>query len=116
MNFLVAYDITDPKRLRAVAKVLERNGRRVQKSLFVFTGKRSDLDGVLALVVALIDPGQDRVQAWPIRVSNRVQRIDHGNCMPETCVAAVLGNHSWSMIEAIDDDGEGDDEALTIDD
>lgn len=33
-DFLVLYDIADPKRLRKVAKFLESEGVRVQKSLF----------------------------------------------------------------------------------
>lgn len=34
-RYLVAYDIRDPKRLRAVARVLEAYGHRLQYSVFV---------------------------------------------------------------------------------
>ena len=34
MKCLIAYDISDPRRLRRVAKVLERYGIRIEKSVF----------------------------------------------------------------------------------
>ena len=34
MKCLIAYDISDPKRLRRVAKTLERYGIRIEKSVF----------------------------------------------------------------------------------
>jgi len=34
MPYLICYDITSPKRLRKVAKVLETYGLRIQKSFF----------------------------------------------------------------------------------
>ena len=45
MSFLVAYDIADPKRLRRVARLLERYALRCQKSVFLFDG---DETGVAA--------------------------------------------------------------------
>ncbi|MBI2061593.1 MAG: CRISPR-associated endonuclease Cas2 [Nitrospirae bacterium] len=53
-RFLVCYDISNPKRLRRVAKVLEGYGRRLQFSVFEcplgslrFSKLKSDLQGVL---------------------------------------------------------------------
>ncbi|NNM55355.1 MAG: CRISPR-associated endonuclease Cas2 [Spirochaetales bacterium] len=34
MNMIIAYDIRHPKRLRRIAKICEKNGRRLQKSIF----------------------------------------------------------------------------------
>ena len=84
MNFLVAYDIADPKRLRLVAKLLEASARRVQKSVFVFTGSRRQLDDLLGCAVQYIEPTVDRIQAWPVRTSNRTQRADAGAALPAT--------------------------------
>lgn len=115
MNFLIAYDIADPKRLNAVAKELERVGRRVQKSLFIYTGSRRDLDGVIVAVVQHIEPSVDRVQAWPIRTSTRACRVDGGAAMPDRGVALIVTASDWTIIEAIDDAGESDHEPFLLD-
>lgn len=64
MFFLVAYDISDPRRLRRVAKLMEEYGARVQRS--VFECRLSD-DMFLALVaelMLLIKPRYDRVNIY----------------------------------------------------
>lgn len=104
MNFLIAYDIADPKRLKRVAKTMERFARRVQYSLFMFTGSRSDLESELRAVVSHIEPTVDRVQAWPIRTSTKACRIDAGYTVPDTGIALVIAGDDWTVIEAVDDD------------
>lgn len=103
MNFLITYDIADPKRLSRVAKSLERNARRVQKSVFMFTGTRRQVEGIISDLVQVIEPTEDRVQAWPIRTSTRALRIDAGNALPDTGVALIFGDEQWTVIEAMDD-------------
>lgn len=117
MNFLVAYDIADAKRLRDVAKTLERNARRVQKSVFVFTGTRRELEGVIRELVKLIEPAEDRIQAWPIRTSSKALRIDVGNALPDTAVTLIIASEECTLIEAVDDDANQlhDDPPLCVD-
>src|SRR5207302_53333 len=50
MLYLVAYDVADPRRLRRVARVLERAALRVQKSVFLFRGEEAPLVALLAQV------------------------------------------------------------------
>lgn len=114
MNFIVAYDIGEPRRLRLVAKLMEQSARRVQKSVFVFTGSRRQLDDLIRVVVQQIDPVADRIQAWPVRTSSRSQRIDAGAGLPETGVAVIISPHGLVVIEAIDDT-RTDHEPLVID-
>lgn len=103
MNFLVAYDIADPKRLGRVARLLERDARRVQRSVFMFTGSRRELEGIIAGLMQVIEPTEDRVQAWPIRTSTRACRVDAGYALPDTGVAVVIADDQWTVIEAMDD-------------
>lgn len=112
MNFLIAYDISDPTRLRNVAKRLERSARRVQKSLFIFTGSRKQLDQVLVMAAQEILPTVDRLQAWPIRTSSKSARIDQGAGLPERGLAAIISPQAYWVIEAIDDPHACDDEPL----
>jgi len=115
MNFIISYDIADPKRLRAVAKELEQHARRVQKSVFVFTGSRATLDSVTRVLMQRIDINEDRIQAWPVRTSTRSCRVDAGLALPETGVALIASPENWLVIEAIDDAGSDDHQPLVLD-
>ena len=104
MNFIIAYDVADPKRLKLAAKSWERAARRVQKSVFMFSGSRRELNGIINNLVTLIEPSEDRVQAWPIRTSTRACRTDAGYTVPDTGIASVIADDHWTIVEAIDDD------------
>jgi CRISPR-associated protein Cas2 len=114
MNFLVAYDIGEPGRLRQVAKVMERSARRVQKSVFVFTGTRRQLDDLIKCLIQEIDPVSDRIQAWPVRTSSRWQRMDAGAGLPEMGVAVVVSAEQCLVIEAIDEPHSRDHDPLVL--
>jgi len=45
VKYVIAYDICEPRRLRRVAKCLERSAVRVQKSVFICDGSRQELEG-----------------------------------------------------------------------
>lgn len=73
MRFLVAYDVCDPKRLRRVARCLERHGLRVQKSVFLADVSESELRRIFQELTQWIrDP--DAVQAWRLAPD----QPDHG--------------------------------------
>jgi len=114
MNFLVAYDIGEPARLRQVAKRLEQSARRVQKSVFVFTGTRRELDDLMRVLVQEIDTTSDRIQAWPVRTSSRSQRVDAGAGLPEMGVAVVVSAQQCLVIEAIDEPQSSHHEPLVL--
>jgi len=61
-----SYDISEPRRLKRVAKRLEQSAVRVQKSVFIFVGSRAALDGVTGDLTGLIDVAEDRLQPWPL--------------------------------------------------
>src|SRR5437763_1719941 len=66
MHYLIAYDIANPCRLRRVARLLERRGVRLQKSVFLFQGDGPALDALLDEIAALLKLKEDVVQAWQI--------------------------------------------------
>ena len=43
MEYLIAYDVCHPRRLRRVARLLERRAVRCQYSVFLFRGTAADL-------------------------------------------------------------------------
>ncbi|HEV3384105.1 MAG TPA: CRISPR-associated endonuclease Cas2, partial [Gemmata sp.] len=58
-GFLIAYDIAHPRRLRRVARVLERRGVRCQYSVFIFRGTETELRNLLDELATLIKPTED---------------------------------------------------------
>ena len=64
MRFMVAYDITAPRRLRKVARLLEKHALRCQKSVFLYEGSKEKLAALLDEIQGLISVNEDCVQAW----------------------------------------------------
>ncbi|MBN8247347.1 MAG: CRISPR-associated endonuclease Cas2 [Verrucomicrobia bacterium] len=66
MLYLVAYDISDPKRLQKVAGVCEDYGVRVQYSLFECRLEPDEFNRFWKDLLAQIDADDDRVVAYPL--------------------------------------------------
>jgi CRISPR-associated protein Cas2 len=64
MLWLVAYDISDPKRLYRVAKLMKRYGTRVQWSVFECRLDHVRLKQLANEIRATIKPRHDRVQIY----------------------------------------------------
>ena len=64
--WIVAYDIAEPKRLHAVAAVLESTGMRVQKSVFECVLDAAAFADLRARLSECIDPASDRVRYYPM--------------------------------------------------
>ena len=63
---LIAYDITDAKRLRKVAKLLENEGLRVQHSVFELKIADRKLKTLVQEIENIIDPKSDKVFIYKI--------------------------------------------------
>jgi CRISPR-associated protein Cas2 len=66
MLTLIAYDITDPKRLHQVAKVCEDWGVRVQYSVFECRLEADAFDRFWQELRIHIEPADDRLVAYPV--------------------------------------------------
>jgi CRISPR-associated endonuclease Cas2 len=66
MRWLIAYDIASPKRLRRVARWMERHALRCQRSVFWYEGDAAGLTALLAGARERIDLAADSVQAWAV--------------------------------------------------
>lgn len=64
MLFLIAYDIANPSRLQRVARRLEKQALRCQKSVFLFQGTAVALATLLETVAPVLNLREDIVQAW----------------------------------------------------
>jgi CRISPR-associated protein Cas2 len=66
MLTLVAYDITDPKRLHRAAKLCEDWGVRIQYSVFECRLDTRDFDLFWSELTGVIDPRVDRIVGYKI--------------------------------------------------
>lgn len=66
MIYLVCYDISNPKRLRRTAKVLENFGIRVQKSFFQCEMAEERMECLRDRVLSVVDTKNDYFFIYPL--------------------------------------------------
>jgi CRISPR-associated protein Cas2 len=76
MLFLVAYDISNKRRLRKVAKLMESYGERVQRSVFECRLTPNKLAALVYQTKDLIKPRRDRVHIYHLCAS--CPSLEHG--------------------------------------
>jgi CRISPR-associated protein Cas2 len=76
-SYLVCYDISDPKRLRRVARACEDYGYRKQYSVFLVRVSATDFVRLRSRLYELIDLNADQVLFIPITDAclNRVEAL-----------------------------------------
>ncbi|MCL2623964.1 MAG: CRISPR-associated endonuclease Cas2 [Planctomycetaceae bacterium] len=90
MRYIIAYDIAHPKRLRRVARILEKHALRIQKSVFLFQGTEEKLREVIDLISHEIDHEADIVQAWIVGKEDHSTQTSLGRKLENTPIAVVL--------------------------
>ena len=81
MWHLIAYDISDPKRLYRVHKNLISQAFALQKSVFLLPGKTSKLTKVLDELNQIIHAGEDDIRAYPIQHPDQLWML--GSQLPD---------------------------------
>lgn len=65
-EFVVCYDISNPKRLGRLFRYLKKRAVPLQYSVFLFVGDSRQLDRCLAGAAQLIDNEEDDLRAYPL--------------------------------------------------
>ncbi|WP_439578179.1 CRISPR-associated endonuclease Cas2 [Elioraea sp.] len=97
-TWIVGYDITSPKRLRRVAKHLEKSASRLQFSLFVGCWSEAEFERVWTGLARLINRRHDDVRAWPVPEAAVVTTI--GTALPEGIVLGEARSQGLGRILA----------------
>jgi len=63
---LICYDISHPKRLARLHRLLRKHALALQYSVFLFVGEQRALERLLAQAAALICPKTDDLRAYPL--------------------------------------------------
>jgi len=69
--WLICYDISDPRRLGRVARYLEKQGIRLQYSVFVVKADQYGIDAIRSDLSDLIDNYHDDIRFYPLAGSRR---------------------------------------------
>jgi CRISPR-associated protein Cas2 len=90
-TLLVVYDIAQARRLQRVAKVMERYGVRVQKSVFECRLTRARQEEMTRRLSGVIEPGEDQVRVYtvPAEVLSGQQQL--GRRGPDLPALTVVG-------------------------
>jgi len=90
MLIVVAYDITDNRRLARVAKVCEDYGVRVQYSVFECHLNEREFKTMWERILEQIDPAEDRVVAYKIDAKSAKQTVTAGTMVCSEQVICYL--------------------------
>ncbi len=84
MEYLVVYDICNPKRLRRVEKMMRGFGYRVQKSVFECDLNKSTVGAMREQAGRIIDPDKDSIRLYPLLARSREKQLilGQGEVMP----------------------------------
>lgn len=83
MAYLVAYDITEPKRLRRICRILEGFGTRLQYSVFWCDIETSTMLNLWDILLHFIAEEEDKLAAYPIDARAKAHAL-HAGKPPET--------------------------------
>lgn len=92
MQFLIAYDICDPRRLARVARRLEKRALRLQKSVFWIECSSEQLDDVLDYAAEVMNWQVDCLQAWRVHNGETPEGNSRGVTIPAHSMVTILGN------------------------
>lgn len=66
VNWLVCYDIRDPRRLRRIHRCCRQWGMPLQRSVFACALKGHDLDAMIEELRGLMNEDEDDIRLYPI--------------------------------------------------
>lgn len=65
-EYIICYDITDPRRLGRIHRALKKTALPMQYSVFLFSGTPEQLGLCLDRLEAIMDPDTDDIRAYPL--------------------------------------------------
>ncbi len=92
-NYLVCYDISSPKRLAKVFRLIKGQGIHLQYSVFLCRLAWPQLKSLKSQIAGLINNKQDDVRIYPLPAKMKVDTIGRGYRIPEG-VDVYLGGSS----------------------
>lgn len=99
MLYVIAYDIANLRRLRRIARRMEKHAVRCQNSVFLFNGTANTVQALLDEMTPLIKVEEDLLQAWPVSPTpttykpsiyeQQLKRGRHASLFPRAVILAT---------------------------
>lgn len=80
-EILAVYDISDPRRLRRIAKLMEKFGVRVQKSVFECSLTEAAFNSLKQNAMSIMDMAVDSLRIYPLLADSRNKQTHIGACV-----------------------------------
>jgi CRISPR-associated protein Cas2 len=74
-SWLIGYDITDPKRLQRIYRIMLRYATPLEYSIFLFTGTEQEKIRCIDELLAIIDVNSDDLRCYPLPEHGVRERI-----------------------------------------
>lgn len=71
-RWLLAYDIRDHKRLQKIGRYLQKEGVRLQYSVYLLSGQRQHIEKIMEQLRQFIDKRMDDVRIYPLTENTRI--------------------------------------------
>ena len=81
--YLVCYDITLPRRLSRVLKLMKGSGIHLQYSVFYCKLSWPQLQQLKTALSALIEPAEDDIRIYPLPAAGEVVSMGRGDKIPK---------------------------------
>ena len=75
MNWIVAYDVSAPRRLQRIHRFMVGQASPIEYSVFLFVGTAKQLEACLAELGRLIDPRDDDMRCYALPARGLQARI-----------------------------------------
>lgn len=82
-NYLVCYDIADPKRLGRVFRLLKGVGIHLQYSVFYCSLTWPQLNDLKERLKQHINPGEDDIRVYPLPAGEKITALGQGYRIPD---------------------------------
>ena len=71
MQYLIGYDISDEKRLQKIHKTMTKYATPIQYSIFLFEGKRNELQHCIDDVLHIFHKKEDDLRIYPLPTNGK---------------------------------------------
>lgn len=99
MNYLIGYDICDPKRLQRIYRKITKFATPLQYSIFWFQGEKAHLDKVLAQVLPLLNKKEDDLRIYPLASNTPYWNLGRPT-LPEGIIWTAIPTQSFPACKA----------------
>ena len=108
-EYIICYDITEPRRLGRIHRVLKKTALPMQYSVFLFCGTPEQLALCLARLEAIMDPDTDDIRAYPL--PQRGLRLAMGQAaLPRGVLLGQASTGGATLVTGVNPAEEGGDD------